>query len=523
MCIQTSGVRFEAVDWDGLSIIQDCIVPSSRPVPYQEKLGNYDIDVREFLISERNAVIGRTLGEDIPRFISSLGNGSLAQFTGRGPGCYDFRAHIVCAFVAETIAYKLNRRRNAWQFPDETLTLKFGDCEDRAFLIASLLLGSGISGYNYRVVLGKVRVEQAGRKTTEHDHMWVMYKNEIGGWRLIEPLLGTAQAEESAASAMIAPGDTTVTYEPYFLFNDRHLWRVPKPQVAHSLSEHLNLAGQWSKLKPSFAGAAHKTIVSDALSRGPNGQPASAAVLAIRNTLTSSTYFKGAVFGFGPIVARIDRNTGAYDPRDHFDNAYIDESWGYVNQRLDAFKHDHTNFDSFDAAAHGIADFYAHTSFVHFASKVPQYLSKFDGKDCVTPYHSPLQLAPNYGAGQDFELTLGKKFSVNAKYASQHSNQPIPALWAGKLISGRYAQDGDTQPGLINQLFEEGPSHIPPGLLNAPDFWHRWSLPHHNEIAVDSDSGSNKLYNSSEYARQFLLRSSTASRHIREAFYSVYP
>jgi hypothetical protein len=47
-------------NWDGDRIVHECIVPSSRPVPgYLLKKSSYDIDVREFLVTERNEVMRR--------------------------------------------------------------------------------------------------------------------------------------------------------------------------------------------------------------------------------------------------------------------------------------------------------------------------------------------------------------------------------------------------------------------------------------------------------------------------------
>lgn len=41
-------------NWEGDEIIHESIVPSSRPIVGEAKGSGYDIDVREFLISEDN-------------------------------------------------------------------------------------------------------------------------------------------------------------------------------------------------------------------------------------------------------------------------------------------------------------------------------------------------------------------------------------------------------------------------------------------------------------------------------------
>jgi hypothetical protein len=46
----------------------------------------------------------------------------------------------------------------------------------------------------------------------------------------------------------------------------------------------------------------------------------------------------------------------------------------------------------------------------------------------------------------------------------------------------------------------------------------RGALPHHNEIAVDDDHGSNVLYDAGKFVAQYQLRKDAAVRHIRQAF-----
>jgi hypothetical protein len=63
------------------------------------------------------------------------------------------------------------------------------------------------------------------------------------------------------------------------------------------------------------------------------------------------------------------------------------------------------------------------------------------------------------------------------------------------------------------------PEHIPKNLLQAKDLGVRGALPHHQEIAVDEASQkSNKLYDATEFARQFRLRRQTAIEQIRARF-----
>ena len=167
-------------NWDGDVILHDTIVPSARPVPGTRH--QYRIDVREFLVSERNAVMRETLDRKIPAYLRRH-HGSLPLFRSRGPRSFDYRAAVIAGYVADTISYRASRGRDPWLFPDETLAEGSGDCEDRAFLLASLLLASGVSPYNVRVAFGRVL-----DGVESYDHMWVMYRKERGSWSLLEPL-----------------------------------------------------------------------------------------------------------------------------------------------------------------------------------------------------------------------------------------------------------------------------------------------------------------------------------------------
>ena len=181
MCLATSKIRnLDRWNWDGDIIVFDTKVPSARPVVgYNTRKTEYPIDVREFLVTDKNAVMRSTLQEDIQDYIRAV-QGDAALFAARTERAFDHRAGIIAGFVSERIGYRRRSGRDPWQFPDETLFIKTGDCEDRAFLMASLLLASGISNFNVRVALGKVRHWRKGKCYREYDYSWVMYKSEMG-------------------------------------------------------------------------------------------------------------------------------------------------------------------------------------------------------------------------------------------------------------------------------------------------------------------------------------------------------
>lgn len=509
MCFHHSNLSIW--NWDGGSIVFDCVVPSSRWPVGRRGGKQYPMDVREFLVSENNELMKRTLREGLPQFIRDI-KGDLIKFQGRTPGSFDYRAHIIAAYIADSIRYEAKKGRDPWQFPEETLFLGKGDCEDIAFLLASLLIASGISAYSIRVALGKVRVDQAGKHST-YDHMWVMYKNENGHWLLLEPLHLSGKNSNSPTQPKNKKTRTMeirqVEYEPMFLFNNEHLWRIDNKKNPTSFGDTVSRA--WQKLNPKFAGAVHQTVLCEALSP--------VAPRVVRDALNRH-FFR--ILGVGPVIDDIDNFlTHPYDPRDHFDNGYIDEGWQCVNNRLAKFKSDNSDLDSFAYAAHGIADFYAHSSYMHFAKITNGMAEHYDAAKltdlCIKE--------PVYDSTDPFNL-VSNIFTVNSKLYNG-TKQQAADLWRGKIISGRYAQDGDSGFRPIEMA-----TFIPKKLLDKT-FKKRGSLPHHNEIAVDEEAfdSSHKLYKNISnpqgnerlaYSNQFAWRKNTAIDHIRTAFVSCW-
>lgn len=493
MCFSFSKISQSSKwNWDGERIVHDSIVPSSRP-PIGHKDGNYDIDVREFLITERNVVMRRTLEVDIKKFIAKLPGASWDLFRSRDTGSFDFRAQIISEFVSGKIEYLQSDGLDPWQFPEETLTLKSGDCEDRALLIASLLLASGISSFNVRVALGKFRVSIKG-KEQDFDHVWVMYKSEAGNWQVIEP----AHAKKIRTQIDVKKEmPEQAEYVPLYLFNDVHLWQVQQPSV-YKKDIAKDLKRNWSSLHPEFAGWVHKSLLNKALS--PDICPP-----WVLNAL--NRHFTSVLWQKNLTVDSVDL-PGSYDPRDHFDNGYITEGWQMVKDRLAQFEVEGVkNLDAFHLAAHSIADFYAHTSYGHFGKITNGNLELFDPENPK----SNLRENPDYSPGVSFDF---QKFSRNGKVNPGTAEDAVKK-WQGEIISGRYAQKEDSH-DLAERI-----TFIPKSLLKDKNFANRGLLPHHNEIAVDEDQRNKEhiLYaDKNTYLKQYELRYDAAARHIREAF-----
>lgn len=496
MCMPASAVRgLSRWNWDGEYVVQDCTVPVSRVISGRNR--RFEVDVRQFVSPSTNSALKKVLAGEL---LKSLPPDRRGMFMSREPGSFDLRADAICSWVGANIHYRPTSGNDPWQLPEETLARRAGDCEDRAFLIAALLLASGVSGYHVRVALGELRQTDC----VTHDHAWVMYKSETGRWSLLETLLPVApRPKRERAQQRTAPQalrNVSVEYVPHYLFNDVHLWATP----ARRESFRGKLGRRWNKLKPSFIGAIHKSIIHMALDG-----VAPAHVLA-----RLDRRFRPAVWLFGPIVDDSDR--GKYHPFDHFDNGYIDESWERVEDRLRQYRKGR-DLDAFAGAIHGVADFYSHSSYLHFAPVEPA------GRDGLGAHAAPydpertmqqLGASVSYGAGSSFDLT-SSRFSINAGLWVK-GKPAAAAHWRNKLISGRYAQRGDSKGDAVNKLFIEGPAKVPAGLETRAI----GSLPHHHEMAVDGRDieDGHRLYSEKAYRSQFTYRRNTAVAHIRHVY-----
>jgi hypothetical protein len=504
MCLQKSAVMpWDSWNWSGDEIIPTPIILASRTIPGTSK--RYNIDIREFLTTTNNAVVHQALND----LIRALPQDQHGKVRSHSPGSFDLRADSVVQYVGGNLKYKRSANKvalgpDAWLFPDETLSQGGGDCEDLALLLAALLIASGISSYCVRVALGRLRIKIKGATEQSHDHCWVMYHNEAGIWEILEPLHVVAPKASRSRPALNAP---QTEYVPHYVFNSDHLWQIDLHGVAGraGFMDYCQKRGRgfWSKFDPSFAASVHSDIFDQAL--GGLGLPSGAIPAMKRKSLF------------------LDVNIATYDPRDHFDNGYIDEGWTTVAANLEKFRSDKTDWSSFGAAGHGIADFYAHSSYAHFAPLQNGSIPTFNPGQALT-------IAPGYTSTppdpslSPFDLTSGV-FSTNTN-KWHGSPAEAAATWQGKLISGRYAQLYDPKAG-----FWEGFTSIPESLAKVPGFALRGSLPHHNEIAVDELSRPSKhvLYRDARsgpsdrqsYQNQFNWRKQAAIQHIATAHNSI--
>ncbi len=208
-------------NWTGDTIVRDTVVWDKRAV-----LGNPGVyiptDIREWLSSTESEVIIRALQE-------------IGLPSARGPGTFDLRAWRIWDYAARSVEYVADKKSSGledfWLFPEETLVLCKGDCEDTSFLLGILLLASGISEHCVRIVLGRVSSPEG-----DFGHAWVVYQNEAGQWCLLESTLDAAPSRLTPADPFTKPG-SQYRYQPQFCLNASHLWSMApaKEQMADYL------------------------------------------------------------------------------------------------------------------------------------------------------------------------------------------------------------------------------------------------------------------------------------------------
>jgi len=98
-----------------------------------------------------------------------------------------------------------------WQFPEETIVLGKGDCEDTSILVASLLLSFNIPSYKVRVNLGLVY--------GQYGHAYLQYWNGTE-WLLVETTMPWKYTQP------LEPMSQHTEYKTYWAFNDQLAWCI---------------------------------------------------------------------------------------------------------------------------------------------------------------------------------------------------------------------------------------------------------------------------------------------------------
>lgn len=217
------------INWAGDAIVRDMIVPDKRAV-----LGNSSIriptDIRAWLSSTKSEVIHLALQE-------------IGLPDTRAAGTFDQRAWRIWDYVARSVEYVADKQscglEDFWLFPEETLMLHKGDCEDSSFLLAALLLASGVSEHCVRVSLGSVASPDG-----PYGHAWVVYQNEAGEWCLLESTLDSVPSRLVPADPFVQPS-SQYRYQPMFCMNASHLWSMGSTKT--KMTDYTKMRGRISK------------------------------------------------------------------------------------------------------------------------------------------------------------------------------------------------------------------------------------------------------------------------------------
>lgn len=474
MCMQLQGIRpCQHWNWNGDIILRETMVPAGRRVSGRQVKG-HGIDIRQFVSSDENSAMHKALDEISHRWTSQDQQLLYARDASRS----DFRADRIFKWFTNLQHIKSHRHVDHWLFPEETLAQSGGDSEDLSFLLGTLLIEAGISSSHVRIALGRV-IDHTKKHPQPHDHVWVMYQRESGVWQILDPLtmvkhtseyhLNSIEANVSDSElrdARMHSSVQDVEYIPYFVFNSEQVWRVSSTEstAGASLHNYLNTRQFATTFNPAFAVDVHNYIYEQALTGMSDLD-----LLRVKN---ASLY--------------IDINVLSYDPRDHCDFAYIQESWDRMLSRLAS-----GNLEDFGLAVHAIGDLYAHSMHAYFASRTSaNRIALYD----------PANPIPSRKLVYDFTgLSLpGHDPQLDAEGCAQ--------LWQGKLISGQWWRDYATYPDDLKD----------PAELQM----HR-NLPDHDCLAVDSPaSGNNENYfvKNGLYEEQFLLRRQAAIDHVAQVY-----
>jgi hypothetical protein len=498
VCCKTSAFEYaRSIKWDGDEVLFDTTIKAMRSIPDVRPRRRYAADIREFLAMDSNTVMHNALSV----IARSLPADQRYRFFIKERGTFDFRALHVLHYVCEHVQYVQRGSRNydTWLYPDETLALGKGDCEDMAFLIASLLMASGISPYMVRVALGYVKDKSAHAPGSSsrplHQHAWVMYRSESGTWMLFDPMATKMPTSLTAGRARGAHTRVPSTsgqdgiqnhaakleYMPLFVFNSDHVWRVNHTLNDTSLGEYLRKnyrtsAAFWKKFNPSFNAQTHYNVFTKAL-------------------IDTGLFTPAELFVINSASLAIDADIGTYHPYDHFDNGYIAEGWNRVDERLSS-----GNLIDFAHALHAVADFYAHSSYGHF----------FVNDKSIPLYTGSIDVPVSEANADSLNLDL---FSCRSNASATPRPEQVKKYWRDKLIiSGRYALPNDSMEG----PFSFGRlTKYPSDLQQPAELTRRGWLPHHNEIAVDSSdmATTHKLYSHTTYKKEYAKRVDAAVRH----------
>lgn len=150
---------------------------------------------------------------------------------------FDESAHACQQFVVRLLRYVGDKEsaglEECWQFPNETVAIKTGDCEDGAILMASLILNCGVPSWRIRVTAGLV---QSAPTAPKGGHAYVTYCRETdNNWVVLD----WCYYQDSRTPIKSKPIANTVSIykDIWFSFNNEFSWSHKQFDVISGIKE----------------------------------------------------------------------------------------------------------------------------------------------------------------------------------------------------------------------------------------------------------------------------------------------
>lgn len=150
---------------------------------------------------------------------------------------YDETAWACQRFACSIFKYvgdkKNSQIEECWQFPNETLVTKQGDCEDGSILLSSLLINAGVPSWRVRVTAGLV---QSAPTAPEGGHAYTTYCRETDSNWIVLDWCYYADPQRPVADKPLAK-DLDKYKDIWFSFNDRYSWSHKRYNVIDNVKK----------------------------------------------------------------------------------------------------------------------------------------------------------------------------------------------------------------------------------------------------------------------------------------------
>lgn len=123
------------------------------------------------------------------------------------------RKHV--AYVSDKTSYGLGE---FWTFPNESLALGKGDCEDMSILVVSLMRNAGVPAYRVKVAAGWV---VAGKNAPLGGHAYPLFLRDDEEWVVLDPCY---YPNDIPVNQRVPVKNDSNYKDVWFTFNDEFSW-----------------------------------------------------------------------------------------------------------------------------------------------------------------------------------------------------------------------------------------------------------------------------------------------------------